>query len=109
MLISIMERIEIFQKCNFAYRKTCAISYKIIKKEIQMSKSLNELVVKYLKENGMTSAFFCRYIGENKTTVSLWLHGKGNIGKEILPKIHEFLSGKHLRTLEDIIKEMEGE
>lgn len=73
-----------------------------------MPKSLNELVFMYLKENGISNIFFSKYIGASSPMVSYWLNGKGNIGKDKLYKIHEFLEGKHLKTLDEIIGEEKG-
>ena len=35
---------------------------------------------------------------------SKWLKGERKLNKEQLKKVHEFLKGKHIKTVEDILK-----
>ena len=67
--------------------------------------TLNKVVEKYLKENGIMIKHFADYINCNLTTCSMWLKGKRKLNPEQIRKTHEFLQGKHIKTVDDIIKE----
>ena len=66
--------------------------------------TLNQVVKKYLEENGITIRYFSEYIGCKPSKCSLWLSGKKKLNSEQIRKTHEFLSGKHIKTVEDILK-----
>lgn len=66
--------------------------------------TLNQIVRKYLDENGISDKFFENYIGCSQPVCSKWLKGKCKLNPEQIRKTHEFLSGKHIKTVEDILK-----
>ena len=66
--------------------------------------TLNQIVRKYLDENGISDKFFEEYIGCSQPMCSKWLKGERKLNKEQLKKVHEFLKGKHIKTVEDILK-----
>ena len=66
--------------------------------------NLNQLVSKYLNENGITSKFFANYIGCEYTKCSRWLNENGGkLNSDQMKKVHDFLSGKHHKAVEEII------
>lgn len=71
--------------------------------------SLHQIVRKYLDENGISDQFFIQYVGCSQPTGSLWLKGQRKLKPEQLEKVHEFLSGKHFKKVEDILCENEKE
>lgn len=66
--------------------------------------TLNQIVRKYLDENGISDKFFENYIGCSQSMCSKWLKGERKLNSEQIRKTHEFLSGKHIKTVEDILK-----
>lgn len=67
--------------------------------------SLNEVVRKYLDANGISDKFFEKYIGCSQSLCSKWLKGERKLNPEQVKKTHEFLSGKHIKTVDEVIKE----
>ena len=67
--------------------------------------TLNKLVRRYLDENGISDKFFQEYIGCSQPMCSKWFKGERKLNKEQIKKTHEFLSGKHIKSVEDIMKE----
>ena len=66
--------------------------------------TLNQIVRKYLDENGISDKFFENYIGCSQSMCSKWLKRERKLNSEQIRKTHEFLSGKHIKTVEDILK-----
>ena len=56
-----------------------------------MSKTLNEVVLQYLKENGIAQSFLADYISEDRALINKWLRGRYNASPHIIAKIHGFL------------------
>ncbi len=69
-----------------------------------MSKTLNELVLKYLKKNGIKIKFLAEYLQEDYAIVNKWLHGKMNMNEEKIVLVHKFLNKSHI-TADKIMKE----
>ena len=67
--------------------------------------SLSQVVRKYLDANGISDKFFEKYIGCSQSMCSLWFKGKRKLNPEQIKKTHEFLQGKHIKTVTDILKE----
>lgn len=67
--------------------------------------TLNKIVRKYLDENGISDKFFEKYIGCSQSVCSKWFKGERKLNEEQLRKTHEFLSGGHIKKVEDIMKE----
>lgn len=53
----------------------------------------------------MIDAYFASYIGCGLSKCTMWFKGERKLNTEQLQKTHEFLSGKHIKTVEDIMKE----
>ena len=70
--------------------------------------TLNQIVRRYLDENGISDRFFEKYIGCSQSLCSQWLRGKRKFNSEQIRKTHEFLQGKHIKTVEEIMS-MKGE
>lgn len=68
-------------------------------------KTLNQIVKRYLDENGIMLKYFADYIGCNQTTCSLWFSGKRKLNSSQIMKTHEFLQGRHIKTVDEIMKE----
>ena len=68
-------------------------------------KTLNQIVKRYLEENGIMLKYFADYIGCNQTTCSLWFSGKRKLNSSQIQKTHEFLQGKHIKTVDEITRE----
>ena len=66
--------------------------------EVIMTRAVSE--VKGEKIN----KFFENYIGCSQSMCSKWLKGERKLNSEQIRKTHEFLSGKHIKTVEDILK-----
>lgn len=67
--------------------------------------TLNQVVEEYLSSNGIKKEYFAAYIGCGISKCTMWFKGQRKLNQEQLQKTHEFLSGKHIRTIEDIMKE----
>lgn len=67
--------------------------------------TLNQLTRKYLDANGISDKFFYEYIGCPQSTCSNWFKGTGRLTPAQIKKTHEFLSGKHIKTVQDILKQ----
>lgn len=67
--------------------------------------TLNQVVRKYLDANGISDKFFENYIGCSQSLCSKWLKGERKLNPEQIRKTHEFLQGKHFKTVDDILKE----
>lgn len=85
------------------------IHKKYYKKDGVKMDSLHQIVRKYLDENGISVQFFIKYVGCSQPTGSLWLKGQRKLKPEQLEKVHEFLSGKYFKKVEDILHENEKE
>ena len=66
-------------------------------------KELYEVVNKYLKANGIKCKRFAEYIGCEYVKATKWLNGKEFLTKEQLQKARDFLDGKYLITVDDIL------
>ena len=67
--------------------------------------TLNMVVRKYLDENGISDKFFEKFIGCPQSTCSKWFKGERKLNPEQIRKTHEFLEGKHIKTIDEILKE----
>lgn len=67
--------------------------------------TLNEIVKKYLKTNGITVNFFANYINCEQSACSRWLSGQKKLKPDQIKKTHDFLQGKFLKPVEEIMKE----
>lgn len=67
--------------------------------------TLNQVVNKYLEENGITIRFFSEYINCEYTKCSKWLKGERNLSPKQKMKVHDFLNGMFLKTVDQILKE----
>ena len=54
---------------------------------------------------GIKKEYFASYIGCGLSKCTMWFKGERKLNTEQLQKTHEFLSGKHIKTVEDIMKE----
>lgn len=70
-----------------------------------MSMTLSQVVDEYLTSNGIKKEFFASYIGCGSSKCALWFKGERKLTEEQLQKTQEFLSGKHVKTVADIMKE----
>lgn len=66
--------------------------------------TLNEVVKRYLDKNGIMFKYFADYIGCENTKCSRWLKGESKLNSEQIRKTHEFLQGKFLKSVDEIIK-----
>lgn len=67
--------------------------------------TLNQVVEEYLNSNGIKKEYFASYIGCGLSKCTMWFKGERKLNTEQLQKTHEFLSGKNIKTVEDIMKE----
>lgn len=67
--------------------------------------TLSQVVKKYLEANGLTDKFFANYIGCGKSKCSTWFKRECKLNPEQLRKTHEFLAGKYIKTVDEIMKE----
>ena len=66
--------------------------------------TLNIITRKYLETNGIRVGHFADYIGCEQSRCSRWLGGEGKLRSIHIKKVHEFLAGKFLKSVDDIIK-----
>lgn len=66
--------------------------------------TLNEIVAKYIDANGIKINRFSDYIGCELTKCSRWLKGERRLNSEQIKKTHEFLQGKFLKSIDEIMK-----
>lgn len=66
--------------------------------------TLNEIAQKYLDKNGIKYKYFADYIGVNYVKCTLWLKGEKKLNPRQIQKVHEFLSGGFLKTVDEVIK-----
>ena len=66
--------------------------------------TLSEVVKKYLDVNGITVTRFADYIGCEFTKCSRWFKGERKLNSEQIRKIHEFLQGNFLKSVDEIMK-----
>ena len=64
---------------------------------------LFQIVDNYLNENGIRMNYFADYIGCECSKCCRWLKGTGKLNPDQLKKTHEFLSGKHIKTVEQVM------
>lgn len=67
--------------------------------------TLSQVVQKYLEANGITIKYFADYIGCKQTKCSLWFNGERKLNSEQIRKTHDFLAGKYIKTIDEIMKE----
>lgn len=65
--------------------------------------SLNQVVDLYLQKNGINTRCFAEYIGCEYTKCTRWLRGERKLNSDQIEKTHEFLRGKFLKTVDEII------
>lgn len=65
---------------------------------------LKQVVETYLRENGIKKEFFAKYIGCDSTKCIRWFKGERKFNAEQINKVHEFLSGKHIKTVDEIVR-----
>ena len=70
----------------------------------KLMETLNQVVKKYLEENGIMLKYFAEYIGCNPSKCSLWINGQKKLNSEQIRKTHEFLQGKFLKSVDEVIK-----
>lgn len=70
--------------------------------------TLNIVAKKYLKTNGIRVNYFADYIGCEQSRCSRWLNGEGKLKPIHIKKVHEFIEGKFLKSVDQIIQK-EGE
>lgn len=66
--------------------------------------TLNQVVEKYLEENGISIRFFAKYINCEYTKCAKWLKGERKLTPKQVEKTHVFLNGKFLKTVDQILK-----
>lgn len=66
--------------------------------------TLNEIAQKYLEENGIKHKYFADYIGVDYVKCTRWLKGEKKLASFQIQRVHEFLSGEFLKTIDEIIK-----
>ena len=69
-----------------------------------MVETLTQVVKKYLDENGIMLKYFADYIGCKPSKCSLWFSGQRKLNPEQIRKTHEFLQGKFLKSVDEVIK-----
>lgn len=69
-----------------------------------MSDTLNELVNKYLSENGIKIMFLAKYLDEDYSVVNKWLKGKCNMNQRKIMLVHKFLNESY-KSADEILKE----
>ena len=67
--------------------------------------TLSKIVEDYLTSNGIKKDYFAAYIGCGLSKCTMWFKGQRKLNEDQIQKTHEFLSGKHLKTVADIMKE----
>lgn len=70
-----------------------------------MNMTLSQVVDEYLASNGIKKEFFASYIGCGSSKCALWFKGERKLTEDQIKKTHEFLSGKHIKSVADIMKE----
>lgn len=65
--------------------------------------TLNQIVDLYLQKNGITTKYFAEYIGCEYTKCAKWLKGERKLNREQIRKTHEFLTGKFLKPVNELI------
>lgn len=66
--------------------------------------SLNVIVKEFLKENGISVKHFAKCIGADYTVCCKWIDGKRNLNAEKLKKVHKFLQGEYMKSVEELVK-----
>ncbi len=66
--------------------------------------TLSDIVKKYLKANGIMERYFANYIGCEKTKCNRWFKGERKLTSSQIKKTHEFLQGKFLKSVDEILK-----
>lgn len=70
-----------------------------------MFMTLGQVVKQYLCANGIRNDFFSDYIGCDPSTCTRWIKGERKLNAEQLLKVHDFLAGKHIKPVTEIMKE----
>lgn len=65
--------------------------------------TLNQVVDLYLQKNGITTKYFAEYIGCEYTKCTKWLKGERRLNTSQIKKVHEFLQGNFLKTVDEIM------
>lgn len=68
-------------------------------------RDLRQIISKYLDKNGIKTKFFAAYIGCEYGKCVKKLKGEGRFTSSEIQKIYDFLDGKHLISVEQIVKE----
>lgn len=66
--------------------------------------TLGDVVKEYLEKNGIMIKFFADYIGCDVSKCSRWIKGERKLNPEQIRKTHEFLQGKFLKTVDEVVK-----
>lgn len=67
--------------------------------------TLSEVTEKYLESNGIMIKYFASYIGCSSSKCSQWFKGERRLSNEEIVRVHKFLNGEHVKTVQDVIKE----
>lgn len=81
------------------------IAYKNIKEKAIKMNDLRQMVSMYLRTNGIKTKFFAQYIECDYARCVKCLKGEGKFTSGEIRKIYDFLDGKHLVPMDQIIKE----
>lgn len=65
---------------------------------------LSQIVAEYLESNGIKKEYFASYIGCRLSKCAMWFSGQRKLTPKQLEKTHEFLKGKHIKTIEEVLK-----
>lgn len=68
---------------------------------------LHEKVNKYLEINGVSQKRFAEYVGIDFRKANKWLHktGYARLTEEQLGRVEDFLNGKFIKTIDEIMEE----
>ncbi len=66
---------------------------------------LNVIARKYLDANGISVVHFANCIGCDRTRCSHWLSGKEKLSAGHIKKVHDFLAGQYIKTVDQLMKE----
>lgn len=65
--------------------------------------TINEIAKEYLRKNGITHSFFANYVGISCARCTIWLNGEVKLNASQMQKVHDFLNGKHIVTVDKIV------
>jgi hypothetical protein len=69
--------------------------------------SLQEIVLKYLKENGITIRFLAKSIDTDYAFLNCWLHGKRKFSDKRIARVHDFLNGNYYKSPDSLFVKKE--